>query len=374
MFADPYAPALRPPPPGLVLRRPIRADLSAVAELYASCSLARVGAVTVRRGDLEARWIELGSLHDVLLVEDPQEHPSLVAYAEFTTDIDPWTGALDLGIDGRVHPAQTGRGLGRFLLGRAEDRARMVTLERGEHEAVLTTTVVDGDDDARAFFARRGFMPVRHLLMLRLDLHAAPPRPAWPSGLRWRPVKQGEDDRALWAAHQAAFADVPTHLPLSFEDFVTDRLVPADRHATTSSDPSDDPADTATNPPDTATNPPNTDANNRSTRDPAVQLVATDDHGQIVGFSLGRAGRPGARGDGWIRDLGVVPSWRRRGAGLALLRQSFEELRARGMTGVGLEVDDVTLEGAVALYRRAGMRIVRRTDVLERTLRVGASG
>jgi ribosomal protein S18 acetylase RimI-like enzyme len=55
---------------------------------------------------------------------------------------------------------------------------------------------------------------------------------------------------------------------------------------------------------------------------------------------------------------------------MALLRTAFAAFRDRGLTGVALEVDDVTVDGAVELYRRAGMRIVHRTDILERTLRL----
>jgi ribosomal protein S18 acetylase RimI-like enzyme len=53
---------------------------------------------------------------------------------------------------------------------------------------------------------------------------------------------------------------------------------------------------------------------------------------------------------------------------MALLRAAFAAFRERGLTGVALEVDDVSMDGAVGLYRRAGMRIVRRTDVLEQLI------
>jgi ribosomal protein S18 acetylase RimI-like enzyme len=53
---------------------------------------------------------------------------------------------------------------------------------------------------------------------------------------------------------------------------------------------------------------------------------------------------------------------------LALLRSVFASLRDRGITRVGLEVDDITLHGALRLYERAGMRVARRTDVVEKVL------
>jgi mycothiol synthase len=66
--------------------------------------------------------------------------------------------------------------------------------------------------------------------------------------------------------------------------------------------------------------------------------------------------------------LGVRPRWRRRGLGLALLRHTFTEYHRRGHTRVGLGVDAENVSGAVRLYERAGMRVVRRHDTYERPL------
>lgn len=307
-----------------------------MAALYATCSLARVGTVTVRRGDLEARWAQFAHLSDARLVHDPRATPALVAYADLDVEVDPFDGEVVVTSDGRVHPAHTGRGIGRFLVGQAIDRARVEARAHGRPAALLTATVVDGDDEARAFFARRGFEPVRHLLTLRLDLHAAPPAPAWPPGVQVRPLIPGADEERVWRAHQVAFADVATHLPIGLEDFIADRF-------------------------------------GRGDHDPDLVLLAEAANcGEVVGIAVCRAGSPGATNDGLVRDLAVVPGWRRRGVGMALLRTAFAGFRRRGLTGAALDVDDVDLEGAVALYRRAGMRVVRRTDVLERRIGAGA--
>jgi mycothiol synthase len=333
---DDHAPATATPPPdGFALRPATWDDLHDVAGLFAACSISRVGAVTVRAGDLRVRWLELGGPEHVLLVERPDAFPPLVAMLEFQADVDPWTDELDLHVEGRVHPAWEGHGLATFLLAHAEERARAAGTVAGRDHVVLRTTVVDGDERARAFFAQRGFVPVRHLLQLRLDLHAAPPRAVWPEGVRCRPFEVGRDEVAAWEAHQAAFSDAPEHLPIGFDDWVEDRL-------------RRDPA-----------------------FDPALVLLAeaeVDGGVEVVGLAVCRAGAEGAPEDGWIRDLGVVPGWRGRGLGMALLRAAFAAFRERGLTGVALEVDDVSMDGAVALYRRAGMRIVRRTDVLEQLL------
>jgi ribosomal protein S18 acetylase RimI-like enzyme len=54
--------------------------------------------------------------------------------------------------------------------------------------------------------------------------------------------------------------------------------------------------------------------------------------------------------------------WRRRGLGEALLRSAFDALHARGFRRAGLGVDAENATGAVALYERAGMHVVRRAD------------
>lgn len=333
MLSDPHHPDLRPPPPGFSIRRPSADDIPKVAELFAACSMDRIGMVTIREGDLRARWHDVVDYEDLLLVEHPDADPPLVAYAEFHADIDPFTGELDLHVEGRVHPEWTGHGLASFTHGRAEDRARRAAAEFKRDHAVLRTAVVDGDDRARRFFDNRGYVPVRHLLELRLDLHADPPAPTWPEGVTCRTFRPGEDETLAWETHQRAFADVPTYLPMDLDDFIEDRITR-------------DPA-----------------------FDPNLWLIA-EHEGEAIGIAICRAGTQTAREDGWVRDLGVVPEWRRSGVGMSLLREAFGAFRERGLTGVGLEVDDVTVEGAVELYRRAGMRIVRRTDVLEAVLRV----
>lgn len=331
MSHDHALPPSRPVPPGFALRHPTWDDLPAVTALFAAFSLDRVGRVTVRADDLRVRWLGLDSLADAVLVERTGAAPTLVAYAATEVGPDPWTGVLDLYLDGRVHPAWTGRGLASFLLARATDQLRAEARAVGQDTAVLRTTVDDGDAPARAFFAARGFVPVRHLLELRLDLHAAPPRPTWPAGVSCRTFVPGRDERRVWEVHQAAFADVPTADPMPLDDLIEDRI-----HR--------DPA-----------------------FDPGLVLIAEHD-GEPIGVAVCRAGSEGGAEDGWVRDLGVVPGWRRRGVAMALLRTAFAAFRARGLTGVALEVDDVTIDGAVQLYRRAGMRITRRTDVVERVV------
>gem|GEM_PF-881258 len=363
----------------LVIRPPTHADLDAVVQLFATAAAARPGnSPPLRRDDLRVRWLMLDHLDDAVLVlstdtDDPDNAaaaPRLLAYASAPVDVevDPETGTCEavVHLEGEVHPDHRGRGLGSFLLDRAVATGRAALTAAASSQARndraagtpdptpgahsdsaagtpdptpvahasgyvrVRTALVDATTAEHAWFRSRGFAPVRHLLELRLDLHAPPPAPRWPEGVTVRTFQPGADEDVLWRTHRAAFADVPTHLPIGREDFLRDRA------------PGDDPG-----------------------------LVLLAEHGhptpEVVAIAVCRAGTEFAAEEGLVRDLGVVPPWRRRGVAMALLRTAFATFRARGLTGVALEVDDVTLDGAVALYRRAGMRVTRRTDVLERT-------
>ena len=63
---------------------------------------------------------------------------------------------------------------------------------------------------------------------------------------------------------------------------------------------------------------------------------------------------------GFVNGLAVRPAWRRRGLGLALLRQAFTWFWERGERRVGLGVDTANPTDASRLYERAGMRAVWR--------------
>jgi ribosomal protein S18 acetylase RimI-like enzyme len=62
---------------------------------------------------------------------------------------------------------------------------------------------------------------------------------------------------------------------------------------------------------------------------------------------------------GFVKDLVVGESWRRRGLGEALLRQTLAAFAARGAAGVELKVH-ATNAGAVRLYERLGFVVVER--------------
>ena len=94
---------------------------------------------------------------------------------------------------------------------------------------------------------------------------------------------------------------------------------------------------------------------------PVAWLLAWDGD-ELAGCSLNYPERVGDTELGWVGTLGVRTAWRRRGLGDALLRASIAALYERGLRRVGLGVDTENVTGALRLYERVGMYVVRRSD------------
>jgi len=74
---------------------------------------------------------------------------------------------------------------------------------------------------------------------------------------------------------------------------------------------------------------------------------------------------------GWISLVSVLPSWRRRGLGSAILRAVMRALFDEGCREIGLGVDSDNATGAVGIYERAGFRVVQSITVWRKVLKVG---
>ena len=85
--------------------------------------------------------------------------------------------------------------------------------------------------------------------------------------------------------------------------------------------------------------------------DPRLWFLAETD-GELAGVAL-------CWTSGFVKDLAVHESWRRRGLGEALLRHVLATFRARGARVTELKVESDNAR-AVRLYERLGMRVVER--------------
>lgn len=58
---------------------------------------------------------------------------------------------------------------------------------------------------------------------------------------------------------------------------------------------------------------------------------------------------------GFVKDIAVMPAWRRHGLGRALMQQIFRTFQARGIFEVDLKLAADNPSGAAAFYARLGM-------------------
>ena len=331
--ADAAAGHYRQPPQPFTVRRPDDADLERIAELYERAAPtaddgSRGRGALRTTADLRRTWAR--RRNDALVVEHDGE---VVGYLEFDEHLDPWTPRVETYAEGRVDPAHADHGLGTFLLGRALDRARASDAHNPELPVRFRTTLVDPAPATIDWFTARGLTEERHLLQLRIDLEGDLPEPTWPTGARGVPA----DTVPVAALHGALVAAFRDHHLGGTEDLATWKELVVDRgHVALS-----------------------------------ASVAAVDEEGAVVGVALGHVGGGGDPGLGVVVELGVVPDHRGAGLATALLRSAFRRFAELGLERVGLEVDDVTLDGALRLYERAGMEVVHHTVVLRRDLSDG---
>jgi len=239
---------------------------------------------------------------------------------------------------GRVHPDYRHRGVGRSLVEWAEARAwQSVPLAPPEARVSIHTNAVHENEAAHQLFRAQGYRPTRSFYRMVIDMEpsAPPPEPVWPDGIRARPYRLGEEDRAVHATLQEAFRD---HWGVvegeSFEEWF--HWIEEDEKF-----------------------------------DPSVCFLAVAGADEIAGVLMARPEWEGDPNFAWIDELGVLRPWRQRGIGLALLHQSFAAFHRRGRYRVGLGVDGESLTGALHLYEKAGMRIFQQRDAYEKVLRPG---
>jgi len=177
----------------------------------------------------------------------------------------------------------------------------------------------------------------RHLYLMAREMDTPPERPNWPPNLELRAFKPDEHDLIVFRAMRDSFRDHWGHIERPFDEEYRRWRHRLDRD-------------------------PNVE--------PGLWFIAWDGK-EVAGICLCW---PRADEDpemGFVNVLGVRRAWRGRGLGLALLLHSFGVFWGRGMRKVGLGVDAGNLTGALRLYRRAGMQVLRVHDFHEKELRPG---
>jgi len=217
---------------------------------------------------------------------------------------------------GLVRPASRRRGFGTRLLELAESRSR----ERGVSR--LEADALGADRAAEALFRSRGYEPVHRYLELSLEL-TEPPGRFEPAGIRIEPFRV-EDARVFHRTIDDAFADNWDFVSTPFEQWYEQRVVNDDM---------------------------------------SYSFLAREGDA-VAGAIRCDADR---RGVGWVGALGVLPEWRGRGVGRALLLRAFREFWDRGQPNVGLGVASDNA-GALHLYESVGMHVEAEDVVYEKRL------
>lgn len=241
-------------------------------------------------------------------------------------------------IFGCVHPAHWGRGLGSHVLTWAEDHARLALEKCPPELRVAPRSGAEAHNkNGLALFESLGWKQIRSFYRMVTDLDVLPEIPQLPAGITIRPFDPETELEAVYLTFVDTFKDHFGFIVQPFEKGFAEfkhNLVEEPGY------------------------------------DPRVWFVAMDGD-RMAGICVCRPEDPEDAESGWVSELGVRREWRKQGLGYALLKHAFAAFYADGKKRAGLGVDASSLTGALKLYERAGMRVLRQFNQYEKEFRPG---
>ena len=277
-----------------------------------------LGGATEESAEGVARWFAMPFIdpaQDMRLVVD--DAGSAVGYADVSG---PEDGTPKAWIDLR---ALNGNGAAlELLFAWAQDRGA----ERVGSGGTLQFFADERAEELQDLLTGAGYTVVRSSFEMECSLDGDLAPPVWPAGIVLRAFDE-RDAEAVHAATDEAFRDHWGYVPTTYEAWCAQNLGHGE--------------------------------------DSSLWRVAWDGD-EVAGACINRPRRGEDESVGWVGVLAVRRPWRRRGLGEALLRDSFALFAERGKRSAGLGVDAENTTGAVALYERVGMHVVRRSDTWER--------
>jgi mycothiol synthase len=323
-------------PPQSYIARPVRMeDVQSAVDLYNAYSQALYG-INQESVDNTLDWWkgkQFNNETDSQLVLTPEGQAA--GYIEFIDLAEPH---VHLASWACVHPDHKRRGIGTYLLAWLEERARQnLGRSPAETRVSLWQSQYEADRDCHPLFMAAGFTPVRSYWNMRIDMEAVPAVPAPPEAIIIRGMRVSQEEKEVVRTIQDSFKDHWGVVAEPFERFYARFMDLAGRG---------------------------------ENFDPSLWFVAMDGD-EMAGVCICKPHVPEDVTMGYVNTLGVRRSWRKKGLGLALLRHAFSQFYRRGMEKVSLMVDSDSLTGAVKLYERAGMRVVRSSILYEKELRPG---
>ncbi len=184
---------------------------------------------------------------------------------------------------------------------------------------------LDEPNDWRELVLTEGYRAVLHFFeMVRRNLDNIPDAP-FPSGIDVRPAKPSEYPK-IWEASKEAFRGKPWFVEAYYDK---------EHYDSWASSP---------------------------TLTPDLWRVAWDGD-EVAGMARNEIpldqNRTFGRNRGHTQHLSVMPKWRRKGLGRALLAESLRTMRDRGLTEADLDVETQSTTGEVELYLGMGYEINR---------------
>ncbi|MFJ8576941.1 GNAT family N-acetyltransferase [Micromonospora sp. NPDC093277] len=312
-------------PAGWTARRPTLDDVPAILKVVHAADLFAVGYPDFDAADVRSVLTApfFDPTRDSWLVTDPD------GVAVAWSILDNPTGVGREFVDVLVDPDR-GADLRAPLLARVLDRVAERAAERGLPALTVRCGVFAPEVRWAAELVEAGFIRVKRYVRMTRSLTDLPAEPAPPAGVAIRSLRPDDeaDLRLFHRIFDTAFRDTPDYEPLGFAAWreqlpsygkVWDEWFVAEVDG-----------------------------------EPAGALQSSD---QAVEHDMG-----------WVRTLSVLPAYRRRGVGAALLRRAFAVYAGRGRAKAGLGVDLANPTVPVTLYRSVGLREVRWTDMYERTV------
>lgn len=228
---------------------------------------------------------------------------------------------------GYVHPEHKGRGIGAELLRHLEQRSRAAMASSGSFDGTwtLSNVIPALNEQATGLLTNRGYQFVRLYSRMNIDLTEAPSVPLSVPGIGISPFRQGQDEASIFEAYRESFRGSRLYTEKTMEAWLEERT--------------------------------------GAHHDRSLWFTAFEDR-EIAGFLTSKN-----FGDHvYVDFLGVKPSYRKRGIGLALLQHVLQAAYSKGITKVMLSVDAASLTNAHKLYARAGMEALFQMAMYSKTL------
>jgi len=270
---------------------------------------------------------------DIRMVFAPDN--TLIAFVECwmtqEPSVHPW-------IFGCVHPDHWGRGIGSHIIAWAEDHARLALEKCAPDLRVAPRTGAESHNKTGiALFENLGWKHIRSFYRMVADLDSVPEVPSFPEGITVRPYNPETETEEVYRTVVDTFKDHFGFIVPPFEKGLADF-----KHNFI-----EEPG-----------------------YDPRFWFVAMDGN-EMAAMCICRREDAEDTESGWVSELGVRRAWRKRGLGYALLKHAFAAFHADGKKRAGLGVDADSLTGALKLYERAGMRVLRQFNQYEKEMRPG---